>query len=387
MNKTNPFASLPPVETRALPLLWRKIKRGVYRMYLQVHPGSIGCGLCKDYMSPLGARTCHEGAADFPVDVVYTWVDGADEEHAAKRDVFLPMQDNVHVNGLEKARFRNNEELRYSLRSLHDYCPWIRNIILVTDSQIPSWIQTEHPQVRVVDHTEFIPSQYLPTFNSHVIEAFLHKIPGLAEHFMYLNDDVFIARPCRKTEFFTSNGLPMAFVDWRARRLSGYKITKTPHAQSYFNALDMLKQHNVPTDPNFITAHGPYPQTISNAEDAFAFYQPKIEEFAHNRFRTTQEIAMYSHGIPLFSYYKRRLVPCDERYYYVQTRRRDRIAYYNAILNSKNDRCAPLFFCINDVGGSSPNKDWKNDLRGILQSYFPQAAPYEKAGFHESLQK
>jgi hypothetical protein len=304
-------------------------------------------------------------------------VDGSEPAHAAKRERCLREQRGIHENGLEQARFRDNEELRYSMRSLALHAPWIRSVILVTDGQTPAWLKRDHPSIRIVDHTEFIPSRFLPTFNSHVIEAYLHAVPGLAEHYIYLNDDVFLARPCRQTDFFTPNGLPLAFVDWRKRRLFGYSYTKTPHAQSYFNTLRILRERGVRTDPKFITAHGPYPQTLSNAAEAFAFYREHIEAFAANKFRTAGELALYSHALPLWMYHRKRLVPCDERYYYVQTRRKDRIAYYKAILHSRRDRVPPLFFCINDVGGPAATEQWRHDLRDLLTAYYPDPAVHE----------
>ena len=328
-------------------------------------------------MLSLDSRLWHGEQPDFAVDVIYTWVDGSDPVHAAKRTAYLAEQRNIHDNGLAPARFRDNDELRYSLRSLELFAPWIRNIILVTDNQSPAWLDKTHHKIRIVDHKEFIPERFLPTFNSHVIEAYLHKIPGLAEHYLYLNDDVFLARPCRKTDFFTSNGLPLAFVDWRKRRLFGYRYTKTPHAMSYFNTLKILEERNVETNPKFITAHGPYPQTRSNVLDAFDFYQDIIENFAVNRFRTTEEVAMYSHALPLWIYGQKRLVPCDERYYYVQTNRIDRIAYYKAILNSKAEHTPPLFFCINDVGDQGDQQQWRKDLGLLLTAYYPIPSPFE----------
>lgn len=349
----------------------------LYTMCIELHPATSGCGTCRNYMLSLDTRACHDRQPEFPVDVVYTWVDGADPVHAAKRASFLPGQKNVHENALELARFRDNEELRFSLRALERFAPWVRSIIIVTDNQCPAWLDRTHPKIRLVDHKDFIPAEYLPTFNSHVIESYLHRIPGLAEHYIYLNDDVFLARPCRKTDFFTLNGLPLAFVDWRGRRLFGYKYTKTPHAMSYFNTLRILEERGVPTNPGFITAHGPYAQLKSNTEDAFSFYKDIIEGFSGNRFRTTAEIAMYSHALPLWIYSLRRLVPCDERYYYVQTRRRDRVAYFQAILHSQADHVPPLFFCINDVGNQSKTNQWQQDLRSLLTLYYPAASPFE----------
>lgn len=376
MNKTKSLFTHPSEAYRSA---WQKLlHRALLPLLHDLHPASSGCGPCSNRMQPLAERVPQLPESSFPVDVVYTWVDGADPVHTQKRAAYLPQQEIVHENGLEHARFRDNEELRYSLRALERFAPWVRRIILVTDAQVPAWL-VAHEKIRVVDHREFIPAEYLPTFNSHVIEAFLHRIPDLAEHYIYLNDDVFLARPCGKSEFFTANGLPLAFVDWRARRLFGYKFTKTPHAQSYFNTLRILEQRGVATDPAFITAHGPYPQTRSNARDAFTFYQDVIEGFAPNRFRTTDELAFYSHALPLWVYSQKRLVPCDESYYYVQTRRRDRIAYYKAILHSKEDHAAPLFFCINDVGNHSAEARWQSDLLTLLTTYYPNPSPFEHA--------
>ena len=237
--------------------MWGRLLAGLYAACLDLHPATEGCRDCRYYMLSVDTRACHAVEPDFAVDVVYTWVDGADPVHAAKRARWLSRRGAVHDNGLEAARFRDNEELRYSLRSLQRFAPWVRRVILATDGQRPSWLRADHPKVRVVDHREFIPGEYLPTFNSHVIEAYLHAVPGLSEHYLYMNDDVFLARPCRKTDFFTSNGLPLAFVDWRARRLFGYSYTKTPHAMSYFNTLRILKERGVSTNPKFVTAHGP----------------------------------------------------------------------------------------------------------------------------------
>ncbi|MDR2124227.1 MAG: Stealth CR1 domain-containing protein [Desulfovibrio sp.] len=379
--------------------LRERLYRLLYRLCAELHPASGGCGPCGNYIPSLETRAFHGVQPEFPVDVVYTWVDGADPAHAAERARYLREQPDIHENGLEQARFRDNEELRYSLRALERCAPWVRCVILATDRQIPAWLKRDHPSVRIADHTEFIPARFLPTFNSHVIEAWLHMIPGLAEHYIYLNDDVFLARPCRKTDFFTPNGLPLAFTDWRKRRLFGYAYTKTPHAQSYFNTLRILRERGVATEAKFITAHGPYPQTRSNAGEAFAFYRDDIEGFAGNRFRTVRELALYSHALPLLLYRKKRLVPCDERYYYVQTRRRDRAAYYRAVLQSCRDGVPPLFFCINDVGGreaagrnrgrrpaperkdasgqSPDGGQWRRDLRELLEAYYPDPSGYE----------
>ncbi len=90
-------------------------------------------------------------------------------------------------------RYVQHGELRYCLRSIDKFTPWVRRIFLMTDNQRPAWLK-DHPKVTIVDHKEIIPAYLLPIFSSIAIEMHIHKIPGLAEHFIYGNDDFFINR-------------------------------------------------------------------------------------------------------------------------------------------------------------------------------------------------
>src|SRR5690606_32380528 len=105
-------------------------------------------------------------------------------------------------------------ELRYSLRSIEAFAPWFNRIFIVTNGQVPAWLRDD-PKVVVVTHSEILEPQYLPTFNSHVIGSALHRIPGLSEHYIYFNDDVFLLRPISRNEAFSDGGLSYAFIDNR----------------------------------------------------------------------------------------------------------------------------------------------------------------------------
>ena len=129
------------------------------------------------------------------IDLVYLWVDGNDPAWLAKKNAYLPADKRVDPEAAGECRFVENDELRYSLRSAERYAPWIRRIYILTDDQTPAWLDTSNPRVRVVSHREVMPSEILPVFNSSVIEFFLPRIPGLAEHFLYANDDMFSAAP------------------------------------------------------------------------------------------------------------------------------------------------------------------------------------------------
>src|SRR5690606_13520715 len=140
--------------------------------------------------------------------VVYTWVNSGDpawqaahRRYSGEFEVHNPSANNAE-------RYIDREELRYSMRTLWMFAPFVRNIYLVTADQRPAWL-VDHPRVTLVSHREIFPDpDMLPTFNSHAIESCLHRIPGLSEHFIYLNDDVFLGREVSAHDFFTMAGLP-----------------------------------------------------------------------------------------------------------------------------------------------------------------------------------
>ena len=101
-------------------------------------------------------------------------------------------------------RFFDNDELKYSLRSLEKYMPWIRNVYLVTNGQIPHWLNMSHPRIRLVTHEQiFANKSHLPTFSSPAIESHLHRIKGLSKRFIYFNDDVILMNKVYPDDFFT----------------------------------------------------------------------------------------------------------------------------------------------------------------------------------------
>ena len=142
----------------------------------------------------------------FPIDFVVIWVDMNDP--AWKKDFY-------RCKGIEKTddyntgqeRFRDNGLLKYWFRGIEKFTPWVNKIHFVTCGQKPEWLDENNPKLNLVSHKDIIPEEFLPTFNSGVIERYIHRIPGLAEHFVYFNDDFYIIRPTPKERFF-KNGLP-----------------------------------------------------------------------------------------------------------------------------------------------------------------------------------
>ena len=141
------------------------------------------------------------------IDMVYLWVDGKDPVHRQKR-LDLARKLNVKMDNTSDnqenhdARFADHDELKYSLRSLAKYANWINNIYIVTDNQVPQWLNIDHPRIHIVDHKDIMPSDALPCFNSNAIEHCIVNIKELGEYFLYGNDDMFFCNPCYPDDFF-----------------------------------------------------------------------------------------------------------------------------------------------------------------------------------------
>lgn len=146
----------------------------------------------------------------FPIDAVWTWVDGSDQAWRSERARWSERTSSISSDGDADNRYESHDELRYSLRSTAMYAPWLRHRYIVTAGQRPAWL-TESDKVTVIDHRDIMPADVLPTFNSHAIENHLHRISGLSENFLYFNDDVFLGRRCTPEQFFTPAGQPRAF--------------------------------------------------------------------------------------------------------------------------------------------------------------------------------
>ena len=121
---------------------------------------------------------------------------------------YLKQERKVEIQAVQ-GRFESHDELKYSLRSVEKNVPWINHIYIVTDNQIPSWLNLENPKVSIIDHKEILPQECLPLFNSTAIEFGIANIPNLSEHFLYANDDILFGALHGKEFYFTPEGKPI----------------------------------------------------------------------------------------------------------------------------------------------------------------------------------
>ncbi|MEP4648681.1 MAG: stealth conserved region 3 domain-containing protein, partial [Ilumatobacter sp.] len=226
---------------------------------------------------------------DDPIDLVYTWVDGADPDWAAAfRTTAQSAGRTLDETALDPARYRSRDELRYSLRSAWAHCGWARTIWIVTAGQRPDWL-VDDPRVRIVDHADILPPDALPTFNSHAIEASLHHIDGLADQFVYFNDDMFIARPIRPELFFTPNGLARVFQS--DARPPGVEDDDTLAVDTgALRGRELLAQRfgRVVTAKPY---HSPYPLLRSVMEEMESEFADIVTRTQRSRFRSPTDLS------------------------------------------------------------------------------------------------
>ncbi len=141
------------------------------------------------------------------IDVVITWVDDNDVKWRNERAKYLIGDNSVKEVTKEDMRFRNWDNLQYVFRGIEKYMPWVRKIHFVTYGHLPKWLNTDNPKLNIVRHEDFMPKEYLPSFNGCAIALNMHRIPGLSEQFIYFNDDMFVIKPTKPEDFF-KNGIP-----------------------------------------------------------------------------------------------------------------------------------------------------------------------------------
>lgn len=248
---------------------------------------------------------------NFDIDFVITWVDMNDPKWQSKFSTYSSNK-NHSKNGVSKARFRDNGLLKYWFRGVEQFAPWVRKIHFVTDSQRPEWLNCNHPKIHLVNHDDFIPMQFLPTYNSVVIERYMHRIPGLAEHFVYFNDDFYIIRKIDQTRFF-QNGLPcdIAVFDYNPSWSQWYRSIKNniKIINRHFDKKEVLaRYHDKWFDKSygskacwnyllkfynkFITLRTPHnaqPYLKATFDDVWAAAEKELIETSSNRFRASTD--------------------------------------------------------------------------------------------------
>lgn len=299
--------------------------------------------------------------SNFKVDLVVLWVDSADLNWQKKYLTYFPA-----TQFLTSPRYSQNYELVFALRSIEKNLPWINKIYIVTDGQKPEWL-VENPKLKVIDHSEIIPSEYLPLFNSEAIETFIHLIPNLEEHFIYINDDMFFNRPLSKDFFFFADGIPKV----RAKKISCQSSNKNLY---YNNIINSNTKFNSKFSTSFSLelSHGADAYLKSMYGECLAEMKEEVEELRKQKRRGNSSAQRIIHSLYLLKSFPKALQPSPQvkrEVSYLSLNKDDLSQFSKLTTNSS-------IICINEDERS--NWSGKRLYPILLRSLFPYPSENEK---------
>ena len=329
------------------------------------------------------------------IDFVLTWVDGSDPVWREEKRKY---QSDASCDDGEE-RYRDWDMLQFWFRGVETFAPWVRKVHLITYGHLPKWLDTKHPKLHIVRHEDFLPKELLPVFNSTVLEEYLHRIEGLAEHFVYFNDDMFLLRPIKEEVFF-QRGLPcdmMAFqpvvANPRSIVTSYLYLNNAAVLARNFDKRECVRRHpghfyhpgypllyllyNVmeltfPLFTGFYTVHGPSPFLKQTFLDVWKCEGRELETAAHSRFRSKNDVSQY-----LFREWQKlsgNFVPKNVH---------RKLGYFELDMQNKRLLATIVgqkkkWICINDTGKVTDIEPVKEQLRSAFLRILPNRSSFEK---------
>lgn len=290
-----------------------------------------------------------------PIDAVILWVDGDDAVHQEKIQSYLHLQ-NVFTTNSRKfnRRFAQVNEIEYTVNSILKFAPFIRNIFIVTDNQIPDFLKTnkdDYQNVSIIDHTTIFSGheEFLPTFNNRSIETCIYRIPNLSEHFIYLNDDFFLINPTQPDDFF-KNGLPILRGKWLKFDenifYKKFKEHQKGHKYAQQNAAKLLgfKEYY-----NF--KHTPHPIRKSTLQKYFEENQDIFIENIKHKFRSSTQILIQGLAYHLEIKNKTCVLKLNKQLFYLRSYKKPLLWYkFKLTILQRNT----LFFAMQNLDAAPP---------------------------------
>ena len=329
------------------------------------------------------------------IDIVVTWVDGNDPAWLSEKEQYMAPNEFADA----KERFRDWELLPYWFRGIEKNAPWVRKIHFITWGHIPAWLNTEHPKLHIVRHEDYIPKEYLPTFNCNVIELHMHRIEGLSEQFVYFNDDLYLLKASKPTDFF-KDGKPVDMLAFQPvvanpqNPIMTHIYTNNSLVLSkYFNKRENIKKQPgsyfkigyplmyfgynflelaFPLFTGFYTVHSTAPFLKSTFNELWEKENALFKQVSKNRFRDNTDISQYllREWQKLSGNFCPRNVQKIFQYLELSD---DNTKIYDSIRKKKR-----MIVCLNDGKISGKEEEIKAQLREAFESVFPEKSSFEK---------
>ncbi len=306
------------------------------------------------------------------IDLVYLWVDENDKNWREKKSKYTTKSYNK--DAVDDCRFVNNDELKYSLRSIEKYAPWINRIFLVTDNQTPEWLNLENKKIKIVDHSEIIPQDKLPLFNSCAIESRIPYIPELSEYFLYANDDTLLWDNVDK-DFFFVDEKPVCRVD---KRIWNFRIYKHLYGHTIQRAYNLVKKRLNKNIPAFFPHHGIDAYRKSLFLECIEEFKPEFDETLNHRFRKftdMQRMCVTYYTLAKNMGELRNIQPSFYNRYFKKLSTESKCYNITTSAIKEIQKVNTKLLCINDCRKTKP-EDRKN-IKVLLEQKFPQKSEFE----------
>ncbi len=293
--------------------------------------------------------------------MVFTWVNGDDPEYLKIYNQYAETPKDINPERVRDVY----QMLKYSLRSVEKFAPWIRTIyILTARPQIPDWLDGNHPKVKVVHHDEIIDEEYLPTFNYNTIESYIHKIPELSEYFVYMNDDFLFGNDVHLSDFVDENGRITVFGTLFGENLK-FRI--------YERKKDIISLGLVEHNPIFYNK--------SYVNELQVKYAEKFHSTRSSKFRRDDNITMQKvfkqHMLSNHKDESNPISALDLRKIHTFHKIKNNLpAQKKAIEKLKKKQ--PKFYCLNDDQRDNPNPEVIAFIKDYLDTTYPEKSQYEK---------
>ncbi|MEN9368498.1 MAG: hypothetical protein RL489_2856 [Pseudomonadota bacterium] len=322
---------------------------------------------CASDRADSAGRDGASSRASAPIDIVYTWVNKDDPAWQDQWNATFPEEP------CDPDRFTSSDELRYSIRSVLKYAPWVRNIHVVTNCMPPDYLDLTHPRLKWVSHEDIFPDpSVLPTFNSHAIEACLHRVPGLAEQFIYFNDDVFLNQPCYPQHFFDAAGRSIAYLESYGMVTPGENNADTPdYLVAARNSARLLAEVFPHYRPRQLHAHVPHSLRRSVLQELDDTFPDAFARTRAARLRSATDINVTS-----FLYHHHGLAhgtSVSGQTSALIVRPKNMAAFM-----TDQTQYRYRFICFNDGGGSSTHKGYKRSFSNFCDRRHPAACELER---------
>ena len=326
------------------------------------------------------------------IDIVLLWVDGNDKEWQKKKELYDDRKDiDSRIN-----RYRDCQNLQYVFRGIEKNASWFNKIFFITYGHVPEWLNIDNKRIVIVKHEEFIPKEYLPTFNSNVIELNLHRIEKLSEKFILLNDDFFLVNKTIPEDFFV-NGKPtdvyaekflfpkdyndiyymmlinvLAIINKHFDKKEVYNNNLNKYINTEYKEFNKYTKYSMKLTDGFVgfeILHEPYAYLKSTFNEVWKKEKTNLNKCCKNKFRKSSDL-----GHVLCKFWQMAKGNFEPKGSYGKY-----LYYQNDNTNNINEMKSGKYkyICINDDLTDIDFEKSRDEINDVLQELFPKKSSFE----------